>query len=416
MNPMFTSKESTSPRTSEIQSYLQEHHLEQLYEDMMAALLFYRPEKPLEFMIRVLKTIQKEVDEGTYTPQMHAETFRKHIENLMNPTKEENFLDIKQSPSLSLSAAAAEASTMESIRSFEWSSQAYHSKRRGSVSAESIDPCTDGMLEKTVIPKSDEARIRIALSISKNLLFRNLERDQKKEVVDAMFERKCKSGEKVIVQGDEGDNFYVVDSGLFYVFVEDKKVLEVGPGGSFGELALMYNTPRAATVQAITDAVLWGVDRVTFHRTIMNSMYKKRRTYEAFLRTVPILQTLSSTEIAKVADALETVEYEDRETIIEQGDIGDSFYIIVEGEAIVTKKSFPGSLPEEVGRLKPGNYFGEIALITDRPRAATVSAVGRCRCVSLDTKTFVRLLGSCMDILKRNMEQYKKYERVVRQK
>lgn len=72
-----------------------------------------------------------------------------------------------------------------------------------------------------------------------------------------MVEKKVKSGDVVIQQGDEGDNFYVVDEGLFEVFVNGKKVVEIGPGGSFGELALMYNTPRAATVKAVNDGVLW---------------------------------------------------------------------------------------------------------------------------------------------------------------
>jgi len=62
--------------------------------------------------------------------------------------------------------------------------------------------------------------------------------------MDAMFERKVSQGEVVIRQGDQGDNFYVVDEGVFDIFVNGKKVVEIAAGGSFGELALMYNTPR----------------------------------------------------------------------------------------------------------------------------------------------------------------------------
>lgn len=101
--------------------------------------------------------------------------------------------------------------------------------------------------------------MRIASATSNNLLFRNLEPDQKREVVDAMFERSVKKDELIIKQGDEGDNFYVVDSGLFQVSINDKKVVEIGPGGSFGELALMYNTKRAATITALSDGVLWYI-------------------------------------------------------------------------------------------------------------------------------------------------------------
>ena len=125
----------------------------------------------------------------------------------------------------------------------------YNRMRRGSVSAESLKPSEDGdNSARVVIPKSDEARMRIASAISNNLLFRNLEDDQRREVVDAMFEKRVTKGTAVIKQGEEGDNFYVVDTGNFDVFVNEKKVVEIHAGGSFGELALMYNTARAATV------------------------------------------------------------------------------------------------------------------------------------------------------------------------
>ena len=72
-----------------------------------------------------------------------------------------------------------------------------------------------------------------------------------------MFEKKVVAGETIIQQGDEGDNFYVVDDGTFEVYINGNKVVEITAGGSFGELALMYNTPRAATVKAGTDGTLW---------------------------------------------------------------------------------------------------------------------------------------------------------------
>jgi cAMP-dependent protein kinase regulator len=59
--------------------------------------------------------------------------------------------------------------------------------------------------------------------------------------MNAMFERVVKAGETVIFQGDEGDNFYVIEEGLFEVLVDGEKVVELCSGGSFGELALMYN-------------------------------------------------------------------------------------------------------------------------------------------------------------------------------
>lgn len=201
----------------------------------------------------------------------------------------------------------------------------------------------------------------------------------------------------------------------------------MGKGGSFGELALIYGTPRAATVKSKTDSKLWAIDRDTYRRILMGSQIRKRKLYEELLKKVSILgkfkikknlnfvfiekifilESLDDWERSTIADALEPCQFSDGQVIVEQGKEGDDFYIIEEGEAIVYQKKSDNDERKEVGRLSKSNYFGEIALLLDRPRAATVVAKGNLKCVKLDRPRFERLLGPCAEILKRNMEQYK---------
>lgn len=76
----------------------------------------------------------------------------------------------------------------------------------------------------------------------------------------------------------------------FQVYVSGEKVLTIGEGGSFGELALIYGTPRAATVKAAaSDVKLWGIDRDSYRRILMGSTIRKRKMYEEFLSKVSIL-------------------------------------------------------------------------------------------------------------------------------
>ncbi|KAL7313858.1 hypothetical protein PS15m_007545 [Mucor circinelloides] len=278
--------------------------------------------------------------------------------------------------------------------------------RRTSVSAESMQPSHNQEdFVKVVIPKSDEQRARIRTAIGNNFLFKNLDEEQYTDVVNAMVEKREPVNTHVIEQGAVGDYFYIVESGNLDCFINGKKVTSYGPGGSFGELALMYNAPRAASIIAVTDCVLYALDRVTFRSILMENTARKRRMYERFLEEVPIFKSLEIYERHKIADALESVSFNDKEIVINEGDSGDNFYLIESGEATFYKK-LPDGTQQEVMIGKKGDYFGELALLNDEPRAATVIANGRLKCATLGKKAFTRLLGPVMDILKRNSENY----------
>ncbi|MGH0175558.1 UNVERIFIED_CONTAM: hypothetical protein FKN15_070916 [Acipenser sinensis] len=90
------------------------------------------------------------------------------------------------------------------------------------------------------------------------------------QVLDAMFEHRVQPQEHVIDQGDDGDNFYVIERGVYDILVQKGEqsvcVGQYNNRGSFGELALMYNTPRAATIIATTEGALWGLVSITGSR------------------------------------------------------------------------------------------------------------------------------------------------------
>lgn len=140
-----------------------------------------------------------------------------------------------------------------------------------------------------------------------------------------------------------------------------KKVAECREGSSFGELALMYGHPRAATVLAMEPCTLWSVDRMTFRTIILKAAHRRRTMYEQFLSSVPLLTSLGPEERSKIADALVSRVYSDGDAVVRQGEMGDTFFFVEEGEAIVTKRQIPEGDVErqvQVGHLKKGDYFG----------------------------------------------------------
>jgi len=284
--------------------------------------------------------------------------------------------------------------------------------RRKSVFAEAYDPeedDDDG--ERVIHAKSDEQRQRLAETVKHIFLFRSLDPDQMSEVLDAMFERRVTEGEYVIKQGDDGDNFYVVDSGAYDVYVkidgepEPKKVMNYDNQGSFGELALMYNLPRAATVQATSTGVLWAMERQTFRRILLKSACKKRKLYMDLLEKVPMLKSLERYERMNLADALVPRMFEDNELIIKQGEPAESMFFLEDGNVRINMVN-SNNENKEISRITNGGYFGELGLITNKPRAASAYAVGKTRLAVLDVDAFERLLGPCMDLMKRNIENY----------
>uniref|UniRef100_A0A8C7LLQ9 cAMP-dependent protein kinase type II-alpha regulatory subunit n=1 Tax=Oncorhynchus kisutch TaxID=8019 RepID=A0A8C7LLQ9_ONCKI len=285
------------------------------------------------------------------------------------------------------------------------------------VCAEAFNPDDDDEVEepRVVHPKTDEQRCRLQDACKDILLFKTLEQEQFSEVLDAMFELRVQPQEHVIDQGDDGDNFYVIERGIYDIVVlidgVGKCVGQYDNKGSFGELALMYNTPRAATIIATQEGALWGLDRATFRRLIVKNNAKKRRLYEQFVESVPLLKSLELSERMKIVDVLGMKTFSDEERIIMQGDRADCFYIVESGDVKImmkskTKVNQEDNAEVEITRCSRGQYFGELALVTNKPRAASAYAVGEVKCLVIDIQAFERLLGSCKEIMKRNITHY----------
>uniref|UniRef100_A0A1I8ISG1 cAMP-dependent protein kinase type II regulatory subunit n=1 Tax=Macrostomum lignano TaxID=282301 RepID=A0A1I8ISG1_9PLAT len=275
------------------------------------------------------------------------------------------------------------------------------------VAAPSFDPELhhEDEGQRKLVPKSDEQRRRLAEAVKHILLFRSLDRASLGHVIDAMQEAPVRAGETVIQQHQDGDNFYVVERGVFDAFVDDKNaeggrrhVLTYNNEGSFGELALMYYCPRAATIVARTDGVLWSLDMETF----------QRRKYEAFLAAVPLLAELTQYERQNVADAIREREFSDGAPILMQGDVGNEMFFIEEGGVKVMRRGADNGLETQVNQLGKGDYFGELALITKQPRAASCYAVGPTKVCVLHVTDFERLLGPCLEVMRRNIEDYRR--------
>jgi CRP-like cAMP-binding protein/Zn-dependent protease len=235
-------------------------------------------------------------------------------------------------------------------------------------------------------------RVEAAELIDALPIFEDLPEDILSDLAGRVQLRSFPAGKSVFRQGDRPDAFYVVRQGVLHVVEEDldsgkEGVLRtLGRGESFGELGLVDGAPRTATVRAVVDAELFGVDEATFDRLLSDTIhvpeFAKTFQHAAELRQIPSFAALSADDIAEVLEHGDWVNVAPGETIIQQGAEGDAFYAIRSGQVEVYKDGEP------TGSLGPGSHFGEVALLMDVPRTATVIATTPARLFRLDREGF----------------------------
>lgn len=233
-----------------------------------------------------------------------------------------------------------------------------------------------------------------------NDFLKNIDASQVRELVDSMYSKCIGAGEFVIREGEVGAHLYVSASGEFAVMQNGKVLDKMGPGKAFGELAILYNCTRTASIRVLSEARVWVLDRRVFQQIMMRTGLQRIENSVNFLKSVPLLRNLSDELLAKIADVLELEFYAAGTYIIRQGTAGDSFFLISQGNVRVTQKLTPASLEEtELRTLSRGDYFGEQALINEDKRTANIIALPPgVECLSLDRDSFKRLIGDLCEL------------------
>lgn len=258
--------------------------------------------------------------------------------------------------------------------------------------------------------KTDEDRQKISSTIENLLVFRNIDAEQLREVVDHMYEKPVIAGDLIIEQDEPGDYFYIIKEGTFYIYAIEvdgvcTRTDVLDNSGYFGETALMYRIHRSFTVQAQTNGILWVIDRNTFKKILLKSEIAKRELYESFIQKVPMFSSLTRNELIDLTDALVPKKYEAGESVYRACDVADGMYFIKKGHiAIETVNNAKEKSTHELSET--GDYFGQLAMVTYKPRAESAYAVDDTTLVFLDVEAFERILGPCIQIMKRNIQEY----------
>ena len=348
------------------QAYL-ENKVNSLIEPMIMQLVSIQPDDPVQFMLQWIRKNYGDRTSLNQSKRFELEQLRKEVAKV---DKEER--KGKSSDSSDSDSSSDNSSDDEAVKKAKERKEQKGWKPRSSVSAEAHGEWNKkGDYTPIVIEKEAETITKIKNKILHSFMFNGISENDITIIINAMKVVNVKEGDFVIKQGDDGDEMYVVESGrytcskVFSGKTESTFLRYYQAGEAFGELCLLYNCPRAASIKALENGVLYALDRSTFNYIVKDAAIRRREKYEEFLASVDLLKGMESYERVSLADAVIEEQFKEGDYIIRQGDEGERFYFILSGEAkflyFVTYK------------IKPLNALKELKLEKQQSRLCSIA-------------------------------------------
>jgi CRP-like cAMP-binding protein len=198
-----------------------------------------------------------------------------------------------------------------------------------------------------------------------------------------------KKGDSIIQRGDPPEALFIVESGEvdLHSSEEGGDFSELGAGETFGEMALLTGKPYAHSAQAASDVILWALPAAEFDALTEEYPQVRLALSEALrepllpqdqsraaerLGTMPLFSGLPEEVLWAVAERLLLCHVPAREMVFEQGSPGDALYLIDSGQVEITSDERDG--PSVLTRLGTDEVFGEMALLTGKPRSMSARA------------------------------------------
>lgn len=257
-------------------------------------------------------------------------------------------------------------------------------------------PVTGGV---SASQESSGARAREALEAAD--LFQGLQSDTLSALAAEAVELRYPVGRLLFRQGEPGNQALILASGEVEVIATSSRGSEVplatlGPGSTVGEMAAVTGEPRSASVRARTEVVAYALAGPTLRMAIRQDATLAARVGEriehrgidAFLKMSSPFVRLSASAISDIAARMRRRSLAPGETLVRQGDPGDTFYLVNRGRLEVVRARDGTTAEARIAQLGPGDCVGEAAVLTDRPRNATVRALEEAEVLELSRADF----------------------------
>lgn len=248
------------------------------------------------------------------------------------------------------------------------------------------------------IDLDEEGNALLGRDLPDSPLFSSLDEGAFEALLPRLDLKQVTAGEVVVTEGDAGAAFYVIVRGQVEISRElpsPHVVATLGEGEFFGEIAILADVPRSATVKATKTTELLEITRTALDEVakdhpalteVLEDFCKRRLLYN-LVKSSPLLQSLDETTRSKLMDAFRPLSVEPDRDIIREGETLKALFLVLAGEVAVVVGDV------ERTRLHVGDVFGEMGLFLDEPAAATVRAAGSCQLLRLGGPAFSKLVN-----------------------
>ncbi len=272
----------------------------------------------------------------------------------------------------------------------------------GSVVATPLVKMRD--LAGTITAKAVPATEEIIGFLKEIPLFAELSDEDLTELCKHIKLRRFMKNSPIVRQGDKGDNFYTIVSGKAKIVVTGNNGVEktlgtLSTGDSFGETALIEKGPRTASIITLSQTAVFEISREGFEKFLASNAENREKItgkirLGKMLLASSVFSFMSQKQISYLIKNLKPEKIKAGTVVFKQGDEGNKFYLIQEGN--IHLERFDNSLKTLDIILKPGNFFGEMALVKNIPRTATAEAVSDSILFTLDKESFCNVIGSTL--------------------
>ncbi len=239
-------------------------------------------------------------------------------------------------------------------------------------------------ITKAEISETDKKKIES--SLQNHFLFKNKSQNILSNIIDLLEMQKLQPNTTLFKKGDKGNYFYIIKEGNLELIAEyGKKILKKDE--TFGELALIQNKERTATVKSINYCILYLINGKLFREIVSKINEDELLERLNFLKAISIFNVLSNVHLNSIALGMLKCEFEKGQMILYEGDIGQSIYIIKYGSV----KCFKGE--KEVRFLGPKDFFGESAVLFNTNRSLSVTVVENSICYQISESLLIDIIG-----------------------